>query len=85
MAEHEISGAGYVDLQAAATEYAGGRSEVTVCYWVWDLRFCPISSAEWLTNPLTKDQAYHICYFMDMNTAFIRKIGLDKLPVKHLF
>ena len=76
--------AGYIDLQSVALERAKGRSEVTVCGWVWEKQWCPITSAEWYTPPLTASQAYHLTYLMDMNTAFIRKIGLQNLPIKPL-
>ena len=79
-----MSCAGVIDLQGAVKKHFGGRSEVTVAYKVWDLHWCPISSAEWITPPLTEPQAYHLAYFMDLNTAAMRKIGLQNLPVKRL-
>ena len=82
MVEHELKGAGVIDLQAAAMTYAKGKSEQTVSNWVWGCQWCPIALAEWFTPPLDRDQSYHLAYYMDLTSAFIKKVGLPNLAVK---
>ena len=82
MVEHELKGEGVIDLQAAAMTHAKGRSEQTVCNWVWGCQWCPIALAEWFTPPLDQDQSYDLAFYMDLTSAFIKKVGFSNLTVK---
>ena len=65
-----------------ANELTGGRRAESVTRWLWDLDFCPLTSYDWLENPLTKEQEYHLAYGMEIMQALIVKTGVDKIPLK---
>ena len=69
-----------LNLQKALDRHVEGRSNLAVCFWAWDHDFCEVTGREWFTSQLTKQQEYHLAYYMDLITDVIRKIGLDDCP-----
>ena len=70
------------DLTESLIAATTGRSNETVCSWVWQHRFCPTTVSEWFTLPLTDAQVYHIAYFMEMTEKAIVRIGPNNMTDK---
>jgi len=47
--------------------------------WCWEGRFCGVSSKEWITDPLTVSQSYHLAYKMNLLADVIEKYGTEKI------
>ena len=59
----------------------GGTSNITLCSWTWGLDFCSATSRDWMTEPLTETQSYHLAYCIEMHTEACLKIGLDRFEM----
>ena len=69
--------ASFLDFSGTAVKHLGGRSDVAVCDFVWNHKFCPIASWEWMVDPLTELQEYHMVYLMELTEAAVIKMGLN--------
>ena len=69
------------DLVQAAKAVGVVNADEALCSFVWQNKFCNGASAEWLVDPLTELQIYHVTYHLDLLDAFVQKIGVNSIPL----
>ena len=66
-----------VNLSGLMEKLKLGRATDSFSLHVWGSRFCIINKDEWMMDPLTDSQKYHVAYATNMLVALVGKIGLD--------
>ena len=60
-------------------EHTGGRDNESLMDFLWSKRFCSLTIAEWMIDPLTVKQSFHVVYLMDAMREFMEKIGVEAI------
>ena len=60
-------------------EHTGGRDEESLVDFVWSKRFCSLTVSEWMVDPLTVKQSFHVGYRMNAMRDFVGKVGVEAI------
>jgi hypothetical protein len=65
-----------IDGDVIANSFAGGRSWNVIAEKTWNTRFCEVTSREWLTEPLTVAQEYHLAAAMNLWRDYLLSVDM---------
>ena len=67
----------FIHAATRAKLNGAGRSGDAVAEFVWGHRFCIVTRDEWICDPISQSQEFHIAYVLNMLDSMIGKIGLS--------
>ena len=73
----EKRGFRFVHAATLAKLNGAGRSNDAISEFVWGHRFCDITRDEWICEPISRSQEFHLAYLLNMLDSMIGKIGLS--------
>ena len=64
----------HVDGDNLAESYTGGRTLQTISSKIWDSPFCNATSREWVRDPLSIPQEYHLAAAMNLWKELVMEV-----------
>ena len=75
----EKRGFRFVHAATLAKLNGAGRSNDAISEFVWGHRFCVVTRDEWICEPISRSQEFHVAYLLNMLDSMIGKIGLSTI------